>query len=264
MSATAWLAAPLLRVRRVWVQAGAALLTNSYFPAVLKHLPCPSLNCHSCPGAILACPVGSLQHFAADHRFPLYVAGALGLVGLASGRLTCGWLCPFGLLQDLAYRLPTRKWSLRWDARWLPLAALAVLVVALPFATGELWFSKLCPVGTLEAGIPWVLISPEIRRQAGALFAVKLGILGLFLGWMVVTRRPFCRTACPLGAIYSLVNPISAFRVRRDGEACGGCDRCRGVCPVELDPPSQVNSMRCIHCLECVRACPSGALSLSG
>jgi polyferredoxin len=260
MTAALWLSGRLLAVQRVWVQLGAALVTNSYFPVWLKHVPCPGLNCYSCPAAVFACPIGSLQHFAAGHRPPLYVAGVVGLIGLASGRLTCGWLCPFGLLQDLAYRLPTRKWSPRLRMRWLPFVFLVAFVLVLPFLTGEQWFSKICPAGTLEAGLPWLVLSDAIRSQAGWFFVFKVATLGAFLVWMVVTRRPWCRTVCPLGAIYALFNPIAAFRLRADREACSGCDRCQSVCPVDIDPPTEIGSLGCIHCLECVRVCPSGAL----
>lgn len=262
MSHLARLARPLLSVQRGWIQAGATLLTNSYFPTWFKHVPCPGLNCYSCPGAVFACPIGALQHFAADHRVPLYLGGVLGLVGLMTGRLSCGWLCPFGFVQDLVHRLPVRKWSPPLQLPWLRFAVLGTLVFALPFFTAELWFSKLCPMGTLEAGIPWVLISSAVRNQAGSLFVLKVGILLLFLGWMAVTRRPFCRYVCPLGAIYALFNRFSLFRITSEPAACTDCKRCRAVCPVEIDPVSQVNSMSCIHCLDCVRTCPTGALRL--
>jgi polyferredoxin len=268
MIGISWLGGLLLGARRTSVQLGAALLTNSYFPVWLKHLPCPGLNCYSCPVAVFACPIGSLQHFAALHQLPLYLAGVLGLVGLASGRLTCGWLCPFGLVQDLAYRLPTRKWSPRVRlprgvpavGRWLPFGFLIVFVLALPFLTGEQWFSKICPAGTLQAGLPWVVLSETIRSQAGWFFAFKVAILAGFLGWMVVIRRPWCRYVCPLGAIYALFNPIAVFRLHADEQACSGCGSCRRACPVDIDPLTEASSMRCIHCLECVRVCPEGAL----
>jgi ferredoxin-type protein NapH len=262
MSAAAWLARPLLRVRRGWVQLGAAVAVNSYWPTWFKHLPCPGLNCYSCPAAVTACPIGGLQHFAASRQVPLFLAGALGLIGLGTGRLTCGWLCPFGLIQDAAHRLPTPKWSPQSQLPWLRYAVLVVLVLALPFLTGEQWFSRLCPAGTLEAGIPWVLLSGQVRSQAGALFAFKLATLGGLLGWMVVTRRPFCRYLCPLGAIYGLFNPVSFFRVRLDRAACSGCQQCSAACPVDIDPLTEINSRRCIHCLECVRVCSTGALQL--
>jgi ferredoxin-type protein NapH len=260
MTAVSWLAERLLRLRRGWVQGGATLFVNSYVPTSFKHLPCPGLNCYSCPTATFACPIGSLQHFAADHRVPLYLLGVLGLVGLGTGRLTCGWLCPFGWLQDLAYRLRTPKWSPPFELRWLRFAVLAGLVLILPALTGQQTFSQVCPMGTLEAGLPWVVLSEAVRSQIGVFFGFKVALLLGFLGWMVVTRRPFCRYACPLGATYALFAPISAFRVPLDVQACLDCGECRQVCPVDIDPPTEVNSMRCIHCLECVRVCRNGAL----
>jgi len=264
MSPLTDLPAMLLRVRRGWVQLGAAVLTNSSFPSFLKHVPCAGLNCYSCPAAAFACPIGGLQHYAAAHQAPLYLGGIIGLIGLTTGRLTCGWLCPFGGLQDLVYRLPTRKWSPRLRLPWLRFAMLAVFVLLLPFLTGEQWFSKICPAGTLEAGLPWVVLSAEVRGQARGLFVFKAATLAALLGWMVVTRRPFCRYVCPLGAIYGLFNPVSLLRISLHTETCSNCGACRKACPVEIDPHKQVNSMGCIHCMECVRACPSGALRIGG
>ena len=253
MNPVPWVASSLLRVRRGWVQLGAAVLTNSYFPTFLKHVPCPGLNCYSCPAAAFACPIGGLQHFAAARQAPLYLGGALGLVGLTTGRLTCGWLCPFGWVQDLAYKLPTRKWSPRLRLPWLRFAVLILLVLVLPFLTGEQWFSKVCPAGTLEAGIPWVLLSEEVRKQAGGLFAFKIGTLAGLLGWMVVTRRPFCRYFCPLGAIYAVLNRISLVFLRFHPETCRRCERCRSLCAGGQSPEERVDGLRCVRCMECAK-----------
>ena len=76
-----------------------------------KKVCVPGLNCYSCPGAIGACPLGSLQNsLATMSRGSLfYVVGTLMLFGLILGRTICGWLCPFGLIQELLNKLPTRK-----------------------------------------------------------------------------------------------------------------------------------------------------------
>ena len=62
-------------------------------------------NCYSCPGAVGACPIGALQAVlgSSSFRFSLYVFGFLAFVGTLAGRFVCGWLCPFGLVQDLLY-----------------------------------------------------------------------------------------------------------------------------------------------------------------
>ena len=104
---------------------------------------------------------------------------------------------------------------------------LAVTVVLLPILViddwgyGQTWFCKwICPAGTLEAGIPMVMLNENIRGQIGFQFGFKASLLALFLGWMVFSRRPFCRTVCPLGAIFSLFNKVSIFKLVFDQDKC--------------------------------------------
>ena len=78
------------------------MLTNSYVTAPFTKGVCfPVLNCYACPLAAVACPIGSLQHFSAIHVFPFYTVGILGLVGSVVGRMTCGWICPFGFTMQV-------------------------------------------------------------------------------------------------------------------------------------------------------------------
>ena len=259
----------LLAGKRRQVQAISFLVMNSYFLDILKFVPCPGMNCYACPAAIFACPIGTLQHFVIIRQFPLYLLGVLSLIGLGVGRLACGWLCPFGGLQELLYSLRRRLRS--WPAwrpserlRWLPYGFLVVLVGIVPLLTYEPWFSKLCPVGTLEAGIPWVLLDAGLRSQVGWLFAVKLLILFAFLIWMLGTKRPFCRFVCPLGAIWSPFNRLSRLSLAVDESSCTQCDACRTVCPVDISIHENPASTRCVRCLECVKACPEGAIRLTG
>ena len=105
-----------------------------------------------------ACPLGSLQAALGKRgRFPAYVLGTLLLFGVLLGRLVCGFLCPFGLLQDLLDRVPLPKLKVpkRLDKplRYLKYAVLVLLVV-LAFLLEEPAFCKfLCPAGLLEAGL---------------------------------------------------------------------------------------------------------------
>jgi polyferredoxin len=249
--------------RRTVVQAVSALSLNSYFTQrITKGLPCPALNCYACPAAAFACPIGSVQHFVARHKFPLYVLGAVGLVGALIGRASCGWFCPFGWFQELLYKIPTPKLRLRNRLNWTRYVVLAVLVVVIPFLTREPWFCKLCPAGTLEAGIPMALLSADIRALVGTLYWIKLGILAAFLAWVSVTRRPFCRWVCPLGALWSPFNPISSFRLQVDQERCTRCDRCRDVCPVDICVYEDPSSGGCVRCLACAQACPTDCISV--
>jgi len=258
----------LLTAKRRWVQALSFLFMNSFVFQSLKAVPCLGMNCYACPGAIFACPIGTLQHFAVIRQIPFYTLGVLALAGLLVGRLACGWLCPFGWLQELVFGLG-RKWRRpvwRVSERWggLPYVFLVVLVGIVPMLTLEPWFSKLCPVGTIEAGIPIVLTNAELRAEVGWLFLLKVAILVAFLLWMVRSKRPFCRFVCPLGAIWSPFNRLSRLRLVVDQESCTACDACRQVCPVDIAVHEEADSMRCVRCLECIEACPEMAIRLLG
>ncbi|MFN2272655.1 MAG: 4Fe-4S binding protein, partial [Anaerolineae bacterium] len=126
----------------------------------------------------------------------------------------------------------------------------------------ETWFCKLCPAGTLEGGIPWVIISADIRQMIGTFYWIKLGILGGFLAWMSVTRRPFCRWICPLGALWAPFNKVSAMHLSVDEDTCIQCNRCQEVCPVNIRVHENPNDSACIRCLACVRACPQNSISV--
>ena len=251
----------LLKTNRLGLQVGAFVILNSYFLPWLKHIPCLALNCHACPLAVFACPIGGLQNFAIIRQFPFYTLGILGTVAALVGRLSCGWFCPFGLLQDLLYRVKLPKLNLSNNLGWFRYAILFVLVGLIPLLTLEPWFCKLCPLGALEAGIPLAIIDGNVRAQIGWFFALKLVLLLLFIIWMVITKRPFCRFICPLGAIYGIFNRFSALQLRVDQAQCSRCNRCQQACPTDVRIYDKPNSTQCIRCLDCVEICPTSAIS---
>jgi polyferredoxin len=228
------------------------ILANSGVTASYTKGVCfPVLNCYACPLAVVACPIGSLQHFAAIHVFPFYTAGVLGVIGSVVGRMTCGWLCPFGFLQDLVFKIRSFKVKLPKFLNYFKYVLLLGLVIIIPFLTGEPWFSKLCPAGLLEAGIPLALLNEDIRRQVGDMFYIKTGILAGFLVSFVYIKRPFCRAICPLGAIFSLFNSFSAYRIEIDESQCIRCNKCQRKCPVDIKVYEDANSTHCVRCLDC-------------
>ena len=238
--------------RRHGIQALVALLTNSYllgfirgkiYRGPLKQLCVPGLNCYSCPGALGSCPVGALQAVLGSRRyqFAYYVAGFLVLVGALVGRFVCGYLCPFGLVQELLHKIPFPKKcrTFRGDRllRKLKYGILAVFVILLPlfavdaWGQGQPWFCKLiCPAGTLEGGIPLVLLNSGLRQAVGWLYAWKSVILGVTIFLSILIYRPFCKYICPLGAVYALFQRVSVFRYRVDRDKCVNCGACAKVC----------------------------------
>ncbi|MBP1762680.1 MAG: iron-sulfur cluster-binding protein [Firmicutes bacterium] len=140
-------------------------------------------------------------------------------------------------------------------------SSLIVLVLIIPYFTKEPWFSKLCPVGTLEAGIPQVLYNADLRQLVGRLFFIKIVILSVYLLWMIASKRPFCRTTCPLGAIYSLFNKVSFLRIQVDKNRCIQCNKCYKSCPVSIKIHEEGGaSLKCIRCMRCTD-CPTEAVS---
>lgn len=252
----------LLKIKRWVIQLVTFGIWNSFLFPGLKILPCPGLNCYACPFAVFACPIGTLQHFIIIREIPFYTIGILGLIGSFLGRMSCGWLCPFGFLQDLLHKIKVRKLHISNRFGWLRYAVLIILVVIIPFITLEPWFSKLCPVGTLQAGIPWIIIRADLRELVGWLFGLKILILLFFIIWAIITTRPFCRFICPLGAIYSIFNRISAFQFKIDKELCSNCGICNKVCPMEINVLEGSQQNQCIRCMDCVKACPKGAIEL--
>ena len=238
-----------------------------------KSVCVPGLNCYSCPGAWGACPIGSLQAelAARNLKFPFYVTGFLLASGALFGRFVCGFLCPFGWVQDLLYKIKTPKIkSFKGDRvlRYLKYVVLLVLVILLPSlirneaGTGTPWFCKLvCPSGTLFAGIPLLALNESLRSLAGFLFSWKVGILVVVLLLSVFLYRPFCKYLCPLGATYALFNRASFYRLRLEEEKCIHCGECKRVCLMGVDASKKPDDMECIRCGDCVKNCPTNALS---
>ncbi len=247
--------------------------TGKIYTGPLKLLCAPGMNCYSCPGALGACPIGALQAVlnSKQYHVALYVFGLLTVLGTFFGRLICGFLCPFGLVQDLLHKIPCFKKVRRLPGerhlRCLRFAVLGVLVILLPMAVhnllgiGDPWFCKyICPVGTLEAGIPLVLLNPELQSAVGWHYAWKIGILVLILAASVMIYRPFCRYLCPLGAIYGVFNRFAIYRYHIDAEKCVSCGACQKACKLDIPVWKAPNSMDCIRCGECRNACPTGAI----
>ena len=271
---------------RTLVQLAFTALTNGYaadfargniYKGAGKFVCVPGLNCYSCPGALGSCPIGSLQAVITSraHKFSFYVIGFLLLFGALFGRLVCGWLCPFGLVQDLLHKIPFVKKLRRLPGdRWLKYLKYAILlgfVIILPLTVldivgqGQPWFCKyICPSGTLFAGIPLIAANPPLRAALGWLFTWKAAILIVLVLLSIVVYRPFCRYLCPLGAIYGLFNPVALYRFRIDEDKCTKCGACQKACKLDIAVYRTPNSPECIRCGDCKRACPHGAVCNAG
>lgn len=262
-----------IRTKRLYVQIAAAVITNSFFLApLLKYVPCPSLNCYACPLAVFACPVGTLQHFIIIGLTPFFLIGFLAIVGLVLGRWSCAYLCPFGLIQDLLAKVRRARAALPEWASYGRYLSLLVLAIAMPAILNEPWFCKLCPAGTLEAGIPIVGQAfakvkifgqySQFWEMVGWLFLVKLAILSGFITASLFYKRPFCQAACPLGAVFGIFNKISLLQLMYD-QSCDTKADCRKLCPVGIDIRNDTSSPDCIRCMQCT-VCPGVSSNAGG
>ena len=167
------------------------------------------------------------------------IGGLLILLGVLLGRFICGFLCPFGWLQELLHKIPSPKCSTKRlkPLRYLKYAVLLIMVVLLPalvvneMGMGDPFFCKyLCPQGVLEGAIPLSLTNAGIRAALGKLFSWKLCILLAVVVASVVFYRPFCKWLCPLGAFYAVMNRVSLFQMRVDTDKCVSCGACARAC----------------------------------
>ncbi len=267
-----------LPFRRRCIQLTAALLYNAnikgfgdaaIYQGPLKGFCVPGLNCYSCPGAVAACPLGTLQNALSSVRYraPMYILGILLLFGLFLGRVVCGFLCPFGLLQELLYKIPfpkIKKSRITKLFSYLKYIILAVFVILIPLYLGIVkgmpvpaFCKYICPAGTLEGGLPLVFGNKELRALTGGLFSWKMVLLVLILLSMTVLYRSFCRFLCPLGAIYSLFSKISILGIKVDESKCTGCNACVRYCRLDVQRPGDGE---CIQCEECREVCRHGAI----
>ena len=269
--------------KRKLIQVYAALLFNAnikgffngkIYKGPLKNACTPGLNCYSCPGASGACPLGALQNSLASSgkTAPYYMFGIIMLYGLMFGRWICGFLCPFGLIQELLHKIPTPKLKKNKFTRVLSYFKYVVLVffvfilpIAYAFRNFPLpGFCKyICPAGTLEGamGLLSNSVNESYLRMLGPLFTWKFLLMVSFLVACVFVFRFFCRFFCPLGLLYGFFNKIALVGVKMDKKSCTDCGLCVGKCKMDIE---HVGDIECINCGECISICPTGAISWKG
>lgn len=245
--------------------ANGKIYTGSF-----KKFCSPGLNCYSCPAATFACPIGAMQAVSSSMNFSFgfYAFGFVLAIGVVFGRIICGYVCPFGLIQELINLIPIKNIKIPKWMTYIKYVILIVFVLILPITIlnymgmGKPTFCQyICPAGTLEGGVALLSTHSELREIIGSLFTLKLMILIIVIIACTFIYRFFCKTMCPLGAIYGLLNKISFCHMKYDSDKCIHCDKCIAVCPMDTNPTKDCNSPECIRCNRCVESCPTKALS---
>ena len=268
--------------KRRLVQLYAALLYNAHVKGFIKGeiytgntkaMCVPGFNCYSCPAAVGACPLGSLQNALASsgNRVGFYVFGIIMLWGLMLGRTICGWICPLGLIQELLHKIPTpkiKKSRVTYYLSYLKYFFLVVFAIIVP-----LWYGLkhgmtvpgfckyICPAGTLE-GAMGLLANPgndSYFKMLGIFFIRKFAIMMIIGLACIFCYRSFCRFICPLGAIYGMFNKLALVGVKVDMDRCTHCGVCAMNCKMDV---RHVGDHECINCAKCMDVCRQDAISL--
>ena len=226
----------------------------------------PGLNCRYCPASVAGCPLNFMQRLFADGlaNLPVRILCWLLLLALAFGRLICGWLCPFGLLQDLLDKIPVPKIQKNeWTRKisYLKYVFLAVFIVAVPLGyqfAGRRFVAFcqwVCPNMPFSNFLMTLSTGGGIRSYM--VFNYRFAVLATIIVLSVFLFRPFCRFICPLGAFYGFFNKIALLSVKVDESKCVHCNACLRTCKMDI---RKVGDCECISCGDCKAACKFGAI----
>ncbi len=217
----------------------------------------------------------------------LYYLGLFVLLTLALNKFWCGWICPFGTLQDwftyLRRRLGIREAQLSWSARdrlkpvkYILLAYMIVVPLLIAHAGLHYDFHlpfcrSICPAKPLMplfAGSTRHLALDFTNTVTLVFSILSVAIAGGMLVGMFFKERFFC-LFCPMLVLIHLLRKISPVRFEKEVGACLGCGNCRRNCPMDIrDVHEQktdkaVLSEDCMLCMTCTESCPAdGVLSV--
>ena len=173
------------------------------------------------------------------------------------GPITCGWVCPFGTFQEWISKIGRKIFGKKHNnfvpkkldqyLRFLRYVVLFIVIYQ-TIAFGKLVFQDIDPYYAI-----FNIWSSEITLTA-------LFILGMIIFLSLFIERPFCKYACPYGAVLGIFNLFRIFKPRRNSETCINCKSCDKACPMNIKISSNKNVLdhQCISCLKCTSedACP--------
>ncbi len=234
--------------------------------------------------------------------FPWLAIASFLVVGILIGKSMCGWICPFGFIQDLIGFIRRKQTELsprtHGNMIYVKYFILAItMFITSTYSATRIYggyvsyerglgifvkapFTALSPAETLFATLPRIVqdfsnavligqvdILSELYN-APLLLWIQIIIMGSVLVFAAYVPRSWCKYFCPHGAIMAILNKFSFLGLRRDPVKCakGGCNLCVEACPMRvpiLDSPwEKFSDPECIYCLKCADACPNKAIRL--
>lgn len=263
------------RLQTIRNVAWARRLTQGFFVGLVLVVAVRHQVEENQPSVDAVCPFGAVetlitwattgQFISKTHPSNMVLGVAVLLMTLLVGNAFCGWICPFGAIQDAQawvrrkLHLPALELPRRVDRvlRWGRFVVLG-LVLYMSVTTAKLWFAGYDPY-VQAFGLHWLFEANPTTMWVG------WTITGVVLVASFVVERAWCRYLCPLGAVFSVLGRFSIMRIRRAPATCTDCTLCDRPCPVGIEPSKArpFVSTDCIGCMDCVAACPvKGALRI--
>lgn len=179
------------------------------------------------------------------------------ILAILFGPVICGWVCPLGTIQEWFGKLGKKFFGKKFNHivqaqhdRYLRFTRYIILlwVVYIIASTGKLVFQNVDPYYAL------------FNFWSGEVAIGSLIILAITLIISLVVERPWCKYACPFGAIMGISNLFRVFKLKRNLSKCIGCGACDRACPmnISISKSEIIKNHQCISCMECTSegACP--------
>lgn len=191
------------------------------------------------------------------HNPASIIIGSIVIVTLVFGPVFCGWLCPFGALQEFlasVFKKINKKYygkiigertdNVLKNLRYITLGGAVILVAA----------SQIVLLESINPYRAFLNLFINVYSVTG------LTVLGIVVILAFIVERPWCRYLCPYGMLLGIFNMVKLFAVRRNADTCVNCKRCDKVCPmsIKVSDKTVVRQHSCISCMECTSsgACP--------
>ncbi len=192
--------------------------------------------------------------------FQLLILLAVIPVTMLLGRFFCGYLCAFGSMGDLLWfiagkihrkriRIGEKTDKILKSFKYI----LLIFIVVFVWTLGVVSFDP--------TANPWTIFGmyASISGWPAASYLISVGgaLLLLIIVGSLFVERFFCRYACPLGAVFSVVSLIRPFKIKKPRTECGACKLCTSSCPmgIELYKTDVIRSGECINCFNCIESC---------
>jgi len=191
------------------------------------------------------------------HMSSVILMSIIFILAILFGPVFCGWVCPLGSIQEWVGKLGRKIFKRKFN-HFIPTKIDNVLrfvrygvliwVVFVISKSGQLLFANVDPYNAM-----FTFWSGEV-----AVPAVIILIITLLSSLLI--ERPWCKYACPYGALLGLSNKIRIFKIRRNAHTCISCKKCDQNCPMNIQVSNHevITNHQCISCFECTseRSCP--------